>query len=170
MFKVGDYVMYGKNGVCRLTEICRSPFDESDTRIYYVLKPLVGSPAVIYTPVDNDKVALRALMAKKDADRLIEKMPSIEELTVENEKKRRDVYKAATASLYPEGFVSVIKTVRVRRRLLESERRHITEVDSEYESYAKRSLYGELSVVLGIPFEEIERYIVDKIAALSAEA
>lgn len=164
MFKVGDHIMYGKSGVCGIAAVCRSPFDEKDDRLYYKLEPLTGSPAVIYTPVDNEKVPSRELMCKKDAAVLIEKISSICELAVENEKARRDIYKAATSSLSPEGFVSVIKTVYLRRKALEAERRHITEVDAEYESYAKRALCGELSVSLGIPYEEAERYISERIS------
>ena len=163
MFAVGDYMMYGKSGVCKVTDICRSPFDEKDVRTYYVLRPVFGAPAIIYTPVDNDKVAFRPLMNLSDARDLIKRIPSIEALTVENEKMRREVYKGAVSELYPEGFVSVIKTVYDRRRTLASARRHITEADSEYESFAKRALYCELSIVLGIPFDNVENYIHDEI-------
>jgi len=163
MFSVGEYMMYGKSGVCKVTDICRSPFDEKDERTYYVLRPVFGAPAIIYTPVDNDKVAFRPLMEKDDAHALIKKIPSIEALTVDNEKMRREVYKGAVSQLYPEGFVSVIKTVYDRRQTLASARRHITEADSEYESFAKRALYCELSIVLGIPFDNVENYISEEI-------
>lgn len=166
MFSVGDYMMYGKSGVCKVTDICRSPFDEKDERTYYVLRPVFGAPATIYTPVNNDKVAFRPLMKADDAHKLIKKIPDIETLTVENEKMRRDVYKGAVSALYPEGFVSVIKTVYVRRQTLASARRHITEADSEYESFAKRALYCELSIVLGIPFENVEDFISEEIGQM----
>ena len=163
MFSVGVFMMYGKSGVCKVTDICRSPFDEKDERTYYVLRPVFGAPAIIYTPVDNDKVAFRPLMEKDDAHALIKKIPSIEALTVDNEKMRREVYKGAVSQLYPEGFVSVIKTVYDRRQTLASARRHITEADSEYESFAKRALYCELSIVLGRPFDNVENYISEEI-------
>ena len=163
MYKIGEYIMYGKSGVCELTDICVSPFDGKDDKTYYVLRPLFGTATVIYTPVENPKVASRPLMKKSAASNLIRKMPEICELEIENERLRRDIYKQATASLLPEGFVSVIKTVYTRRRAFASSKRHIAEVDAEYETYAKRALYSELSVVLGIPFEEIEKYVLDRI-------
>lgn len=165
MFDIGEYIIYGKNGVCRLVDIGGSPFDENDTRTYYVLKPL-GSNGVIYTPVDNSSIASRKLMKKSEIEELIKKIPSICELTVENEKNRREIYKSAVAELTPEGYVSVIKTVRGRRLAFENLRRHITETDAEYESLAKKSLYSEISVVMGIPFDEIENFIAEKIAKL----
>lgn len=170
MYKVGDYIMYGKSGVCQIKDICASPFDENDTKTYYVLSPLFGAATVIYTPVENTKIASRTLMEKCDASSLIDKMPEICELEIENEKMRRDIYKQTVASLVPEGFVKVIKTVYSRRRAFAAAKRHLTEVDVEYESYAKRSLYSELSVVLGIPFEEVEQYVIDCIEGKKAQA
>ena len=43
MFKVGDHVVYGTNGVCLVSDITPSPFDKNDRRTYYVLKPLSGA-------------------------------------------------------------------------------------------------------------------------------
>ena len=60
MFSVGELMIYGTNGVCRVDEICNSPFDSSDTRLFYKLTPTPDrSNLVIYTPVDNDKVIMR---------------------------------------------------------------------------------------------------------------
>ena len=39
MFSVGDYMIYGINGVCLVEDICASPFDKKDTRSFYMLKP-----------------------------------------------------------------------------------------------------------------------------------
>lgn len=163
MFTVGDHVLYGKNGVCELTDICRSPLDPGDERMYYVFKPIHNSSATIYTPVDNEKVASRKIMGKEEADEFIKRIPSIEALMVENEKSRREVYKNAVAELSPEGFIQILKTVYSRRRSFETMKRHITEVDAEYENLAKKSLYSELSVILDIPYDQIEGYITEKI-------
>lgn len=163
MFTVGDHILYGKNGVCELIDICRSPLDQSDERMYYVLRPIHNNSATIYTPVDNEKVASRKLMQRSEADDLIKRIPSIETLVVENEKHRRDVYKNAVSELSPVGFIQILKTVYARRRSFESMKRHITEVDAEYENLAKKSLYSELSVILDIPFEKMEDYISEKI-------
>ena len=66
MFNIGDYILYGKNGVCRLTDICSSPFDENDTRTYYKLQTQHGASSVIFTPTDT-KIASRKLMTKEEA-------------------------------------------------------------------------------------------------------
>ena len=37
MFEIGDLIMYGTNGVCRVTGFCSSPFDANDKREYYAV-------------------------------------------------------------------------------------------------------------------------------------
>lgn len=158
MFNIGDYILYGKNGVCRLTDICSSPFDENDTRTYYKLQTQHGASSVIFTPTDT-KIASRKLMTKEEAESFIKKIPQIETLKVETEKLRREVYRTAVSDLSPESFVAVLKTIKERRRAFEIAKRHITEADAEYESLAKKSLYSELSIVLDIPYVDVEAYI-----------
>ena len=54
MFEIGELIMYGTNGVCRVEGFTRSPFDADDEREYYILKPIHDqSNLVIYTPVEN---------------------------------------------------------------------------------------------------------------------
>lgn len=163
MFEVGDYILYGKNGVCELTGICSSPFDKKDTRAYYELHPVYSTSGVIYTPADNGVIASRKVMTKAEAEEFLKTVAGIELLDVSNEKTRRDTYKAAAADLSPKGFVSIIKTVRNRRILFEPLRKHITEADAEYESLAKKSLYSELSLVLGIQYDKVEDFLYSKI-------
>ena len=51
MYKPEEYVVYGANGVCLITELCPSPFDPADERLFYVMKPVTDrGTSVIYTP------------------------------------------------------------------------------------------------------------------------
>ena len=78
MFKVGDHVVYGTNGVCLISDVTRSPFDKRDTRTFYVLKPLSGaSTSLIYTPVDNEQVLMRPLLDRREAEALLEEIDRI---------------------------------------------------------------------------------------------
>ena len=63
MFKENELVMYGSTGVCRVKEIGRPSFvDKDDERIYYLLEPVFQS-GVIYAPIDNDKIPIRAVIS-----------------------------------------------------------------------------------------------------------
>ncbi len=164
MFSIGDYMVYGINGVCRVQDICASPFDKKDTRTFYLLKPLGASEgSVIYTPTDNAQVLMRPLMTKEQAAELIERMPGLEPLEVPMEKMRRDLYRQAMQSCDPEQYVRLIKTVYRRRMDMIQQHKRLSETDSDFERNAKLSLYHELSVVLEVKFAEVEQYLIDRL-------
>jgi CarD family transcriptional regulator len=165
MFQIGDLLFYGTNGVCRVSEICSSPFDSADTRSFYKLAPISDrSSLVIYTPVDNLQVVMRPLISKEEAEALLSRLSEIEKVAVSIEKHRKDAYREAIRDGAPEGFVKIIKTVRARRELFRKTRRRVPDLDNDFEYTAKTCLYGELSAVLGIAREEIHRIVSEGIA------
>lgn len=164
MFQIGDLLFYGTNGVCRVSEICSSPFDPTDTRSFYKLAPVSdNSSLVIYTPVNNLQVVMRPLISREEAEELLSRLSVIEKITVTIEKHRKDAYREAIRDGAPEGFVRIIKTVRARRELFKKTRRRIPDLDNDFEYTAKNCLYGELSAVLGMAREDIHRIVSESI-------
>ena len=164
MFSIGDYMVYGINGVCLVQDICASPFDKKDTRTFYLLKPLgASSGSVIYTPTDNEQVPMRPLMTKEQAEGLIGRMSELEPLEIPTEKMRRDLYRQAMHSCDPEQYVRLIKTVYHRRMDMMQQHKRLSETDSDFERNAKLSLYHELSVVLDVQYSEVEKYLVERL-------
>ena len=164
MFSIGDYMVYGINGVCLVQDICASPFDKKDTRTFYLLRPLgASSGSVIYTPTDNEQVPMRPLMTKEQAEGLIGRMSELEPLEIPTEKMRRDLYRQAMHSCDPEQYVRLIKTVYHRRMDMMQQHKRLSETDSDFERNAKLSLYHELSVVLDVQYSEVEKYLVERL-------
>ncbi len=164
MFSVGDYMVYGINGVCLVEDICASPFDKKDTRTFYMLKPLGASAgSVIYTPTDNVQVPMRPLMSRGEAEALIVQMPVIAPLEIPMEKMRRDIYRQTMQSCNPVEYVRLIKTVHKRRAEMLEQHKRLSETDSDFERNAKISLYHELAVVLGVQYAEVEPYLLSRL-------
>lgn len=165
MFNIGDLLFYGTNGVCRVIEICASPFDTNDTRSFYKLAPIAENTSlVIYTPVDNTQIIMRSLISKEEAEALLARIPEIEKVAVAVEKHRKEAYRETIREGDPEGFVKIIKTVRARRELFRRTRRRVPDLDNDFEHTAKTCLYSELSTVLGICREEIHRIVTEGIS------
>ena len=165
MFDIGDLLFYGTNGVCRVSEICSSPFDSTDARQFYKLTPIAeNSSLVIYTPVDNMQVVMRPLISKEEAEALVARIPEIEHVAVAVEKHRKEAYRETVREGAPEGFVKIIKTVRARREFFRRTRRRVPDLDNDFEHTARICLYGELSTVLGISREEISRIVLEGIS------
>lgn len=164
MFAVGEKVVYGTEGVFTVSEYAASPVDKNDKRIFYVLRPMHGPESnVIYTPAEGGRVSMRAIMCREDALALIERMPTIETLTVDKEKNRRDRYREIMTDACGDDYVSIIKTIYSRRMEFMKLKKRLSEADTEYERRAKFCLYGELSAALELPFDEVEPFIADKL-------
>ena len=165
MFEIGEYIVYGTSGICRVEEIGPSPYDKNDTRSFYLLIP-VHNPmgSTIYTPVDNDRVPMRRLMTREEVDALIGAIPEIGLVQVPVEKQRREIYRTTVFALRPEGYVSVMKTVDRRREELTAARKHFPVSDMEYGRIAKHLLYSECAHVLGMSEDGVEGYIAKRLA------
>ncbi len=165
MFQIGDYMIYGNNGVCRVENvgtIDMIPGIPKD-KIYYTLKPLYIKGSTIYTSADNQKVPIRSLISKEKAMELIDEIKEIETLWITNEKQREDIYKEELATCDCRELIKMIKTVYQRMQSRLAEGKKVTSSDKKYFKIAQDSLYGELAVVLDMEKEEVEEFITERI-------
>ncbi len=160
MYSKGDYVVYGHNGICRIEDISNPGFAGTDSRKkYYVLEPVNQKGSKIYSPVDSNRVPMRAVMTKKEAEKLIDQIPDVKELWINNEKTREEGYKEAMFSNDPVKWVMIIKTLYFRQIARSHEGKKITATDERYLKLAEDSLYGELAFALKKQQGEMEEYI-----------
>lgn len=86
MFETGEYVVYGRTGICQVTGVTTMKMDGSSSeRLYYILRPGGETEGKIFTPVEGGKQVLRGIITKEEAEKLIDEIPSIETLSIENE-------------------------------------------------------------------------------------
>lgn len=94
MFHVGDYIVYGSNGICRVEEITHPDIAGIDEdKLYYVLVPEKTRDSRLFCPTDNSRVVLRSVITADEAAALMEEVKEIEPLQVESERMRDDSYK-----------------------------------------------------------------------------
>lgn len=164
MFKVGDFVIYGSSGACRISEVGPIDFPGADQeKIYYTMTPCYIRDSSIFTPVDNRRVVLRSVMTKDEADHFLDHLGEIRPLKVEEEKKREIAYKQALLTCEPKQIVSLIKTINARIAQRTAEGKKVTSADMKYIHIAEDSLYGELAISLGMEREEVEPYVKAKL-------
>lgn len=163
MFEVGEYVVYGSKGVCRIEDITHIEISGADkNRLYYVLTP-IDSGGKIYAPTDNQKITMRKVITREEADRLIKEMPEIEVLWFADDKQREAKYKEVMRTCDYRSWVSIVKTLYLRKKERTAQGKKVTSLDEKYMRVAENELYSELSLSLGIPKEEMEIYIRERI-------
>ncbi|MBQ9030411.1 MAG: CarD family transcriptional regulator [Parasporobacterium sp.] len=160
MFKIGDLIVYGNAGVCRVVEIGKPPLSGiPEGQDYYTLAPYYSEKSVIFTPCNNEKVVMRPIVSKAEADALINRIPDIGFLGITDEKKREECYKETIRSCDPTKFVSIIKTIHARKQQRISEGKKVTASDEKYFQMAEEKLYGELAIALEIDKSKVKDYI-----------
>lgn len=164
MFKVDDYIVYGGNGVCKVLSIGVPTINGANNkREYYRLQPIYENNSIIYIPVDNDKVVMRNLMSKEEANALIKSIPSIELLHFDNEKMPQEKYKEVLFTYNSKDLIKVIKTSYLRKEKNLAEGKKNISTDDKYLKMAEEYLYGELAISLDIPKEQVRDFIAHTI-------
>ncbi len=161
MFKVGDYVMYKTEGVCKIEQITTMdnfPKDKQK-KLYYVLSPIKDAGLKIYSAVDNTMIPRRPIMSEQEARNMVEAMADIPELEIENEKYREEHYKKALKSCDCREWIRIVKTIYLRRQGRFAEGKKSTAIDDHYQKSAEELLLEELSVSMNMSKEEVEQYI-----------
>ena len=68
MFKEGDFIIYGSNGVCQVEHIGSMDLQGvPGDKMYYTLVPVYEEKSRLFTPVDNHKVVMRPVISKQEA-------------------------------------------------------------------------------------------------------
>ena len=163
MFQVGELIVYGGEGVCRVEAVGPLAMSEvehdDDDKEYYTLAPLYRM-GKIYTPVDT-AVLMRPVLSRKEAEDLIRKIPEIEP-PVQTERNPRVLgafYQEIIRSHNCLDMIQLIKTTYGKTQARLARGIKPGQVDERYRKRAEELLYGELAVALDIPREEVGVYI-----------
>lgn len=165
MFQIGDYIIYENRGVCKVKDIGTVKVSGAAVnRMFYTLTSHYTEGNVVYTPVDNDKVIMRPLLSREEAESLIDEINSIEVLWIPDEKGREEDYKKALRKCDCKELVKIIKTIYLRKQERLNDGKKMTSIDEKYFRLAEDCLYGELAVSLGISREEVKDYVVSRVS------
>ena len=163
LFKIGDWLIYGGKGVCKVIGI--GPLESAKSgsdRPYYTLEPK-GSGSRVFTPVDNQKVIMRPIISKEDALELIDHMEEIDLLWITDEKHREDHYKEALRTCDCREWIKMIKTIYTRKQKRLQQGKKMTSSDERFFKIAEDHLYNEFGLALGMESGEVETFITERV-------
>lgn len=171
VYKVNEVIIYGKMGPCRVMDITTPPhLGANKHQLYYVLKPLQEA-CTIYTPV-NTKVFMRPVISAEEAKRLIDSIPSMKAEAYIGDGTQDLVrhYEAALAQHDCKELIKLTMGIYDKKQIAENSRRKLGQIDQKFMKQAEDLLFGELSIALGIPREEVMEYINSRVEALSKDS
>lgn len=156
MYKIGDYIVKSMNGVCKVEDILHLNMSEVDkTKLYYLLIPIEDKRAKIYMPTDTTDVTVREAMNEDEAWDLIKRIPTIDEMWIDNSKLREQNYKEVVKNCNLDDVVGIVKSTYIRKKKREAEGKKNTAVDERYLKMTENMLYSELAFALKKDKDEI---------------
>lgn len=161
MYKVNDYLVYGKD-VCKVCEIEEKKFNDED---YCLLRPLKDSSLKIEVPVSDKANKIRALITKEELETIIKEIPDIP-LIESDEKFIEAEYKSLLSNPSHKNLIRIIKTTYLRNKKRLDNNKKTTDKDTKYFELAEEYLYNEFSVVLGYDYEQTKNYIIKQVNKL----
>lgn len=160
MFNIGDLVVYGGSGICRVEDISTLDMDGiPKDRVYYILSPAGRGDSRIFAPVENNRTVMRKVLTRQEADDLIDSIPEIELLPTTDDKGREALYRETIKSCDCRSLVRIIKTLYMRSQARMEAGKKISSLDERYLRQAEEFLYAELAIPLGVAKEDMSAYI-----------
>ena len=158
MFKINDYVVYGQNGVCMIEDIEKMMLKDEEQE-FYILAPINNKKMTIKIPVNNKTMSIRELMSKNEVMNLIECISKKETIDIDDFRKKNQEYKLIIRSGDGLEIIKVINSINLEKDEKASIGKRINKTEDDMLMSAKKQLYQEISIVLGIDINEVEDYI-----------
>lgn len=160
MFKVGDVVVYGAQGICKIDSVETKQIGKQSAK-YYVLKPIFNLNTAVFVPAHNEQLAakMQNVLTKPQAEELIKKIALIDNVKSKDEGHKREQYKEILSSGNRERLVSLIKTIRLERDVRRQNGKKLNINDEQTLRKAELLFYNELAFVYGVAPDEVKNII-----------
>ena len=164
MFSVGDYIVYGVEGVCRVEEAGQLKVAGLDkNRAYYRLRPYYHD-GTIYTPVDG-KAVMRPVLTREELERLLPRLKELEPLAdvPPDSRAAGEYYRAILSGHDCVALLRLCKTLHAKQNSPSASRRGVNSTELRSWRMAEEMLYGEFGFALGMPPAQVRDYLREKL-------
>lgn len=145
MFNIGDNVLYGSDGVCKITEITKKDFGEISAT-YYVLKPIFTNRSTFFVPAENEKLTskMHAVLTKEELQNIIDKSGKL--IWQDDDVIRKDEFRAIVSSGDIEKIVSMFKAILAHKNEIEALGKKLHKADEAAYKEAQKIIYEEFAM------------------------
>ncbi len=163
-FRKGDFVVYGKNGVCLVEDIKTMNF-AGENGSYYILKPKSNGSSTVYVPVANERLVskMRSTMTKKQIDELLDSAAEGEVTWNDAKNERQEEFNGILTSGDSRKLLLLVMCLYKKKQEKESENKHLSSTDENIMRTAEELIEEEFSFALGCTPGKVADYIRKKI-------
>ncbi len=164
MFCVGDTVIYGTQGVCKIVGTEENDLS-GDTMEYYVLRPVYDENSTVFVPMGNKALLerMRSVLSAEEIYAMIKNMPEQETIWIDDDNDRKTAYQEIINRGNREELVRLIKTLHMHKLEQQQKGRKLHISDEGFLKQAETLLYNEFAIVLNIKPNEVVPFITQQI-------
>lgn len=160
MYQIGDLVVYGIHGVCRITEQEVKVINRKKVE-YYVLEPQNLERARFYVPTQNE-AALKKLcpvLTKQELEHLLSSDELSQDAWIADENQRKLYYRELIGRGDRTELIRMVRTLHLHREKQLALGRKFHLCDENFLRDAEKLLSSEISIVLNISPGEVPGYM-----------
>ena len=163
MYKIGENVLYGSEGVCKIADIVSRVINNQEKKFYLLTSS--SNKMNILVPLDNELslAKMRKILSKEEIYKLIEAMPDNETIWINDKNVRKKKYNEIIVKGDHEQIVKLIKTLYLNKQeqIKKGKKFHVQ--DMYLLDAAEKMLYEEFSYTLDIQPDEVLPFILKNI-------
>lgn len=163
MYNINDVVVYGTEGICKITGITEMKFGGEKSE-YYVLAPIEKEENTVYVPKNNEKVLrrMRKILTKDEANNLLDSLPAHTMEWIPNDRERQAAYKDILLCGNPEDVFTMVHSLYQKQIEQTAIGKKLHASDERFLRDAERMLFNEIGYALQIKPQEVLSLILKK--------
>lgn len=158
MFDINDIIVYDSGGVCRIENICTPGFVKSNEK-YYEMTSISEMGSTIYLKITNDKVTIRPVISREEAQAYLEEADSMVPEFSEIDKVREKEFQNGIRSCNCREWLSMLKWLLEEKTKKLTLKKRLNSLDDRSLTKVNKLLTAEFSVAFGISIEEAKEKI-----------
>ena len=164
MYKIGDIVIYGTEGLCKIVDITEKKFGKEVIE-YYVLEPVDSAASTTYVPLKNEKSLskMRHILKEEEILEIIKELPSDEIQWIASDRERRQVFRDIILFGDSKDIIKLARTIHLHQKELSSKGRKLHIADERFLKDAERMIFDEIAYVMHIDKGEVIDFITENI-------
>ncbi|MBO4913510.1 MAG: CarD family transcriptional regulator [Butyrivibrio sp.] len=170
MLNVGECVIYGNHGLCKVRDILVPAFlEKGNEKQYYMMVSAVDAGSVIYVPVEGAEDKVRDVMSADDAEGLICDIEEVDELELPEGKKAEPEIAGIIKRNLADEMMSLVKSLHKIKATREAEGKKFAALNEKYLNMAEKLLYTEMAFSLKTEKETVKDRVVEVLSHLPLE-
>lgn len=166
MYQMGDQVVYGIHGVCRIVEEEKRVVDRK-TVTYLVLEPVGQEGSRYLVPTHNEAAMnkLRPMLIPEELEALMGSEEVRQDGWIREENLRKNTYRELITSGDRAGLLRMVNTLYRHKKEQTAAGKKVHLADENFLRDAEKLLVSEISVVMSLPADQARTYLRTQLQA-----